>query len=102
VEAVKAKTVTRSRRTGVYRSVARALHITLDIARSAKPQSLVDLLKRHELPKATLHKLLLTLETMNFLRRDEETGRYSIGLAAMTKTAEGAWADAKRATISPD
>jgi DNA-binding IclR family transcriptional regulator len=89
-ETVKAQTVKRSRRTPVNRSVARALHIMLDIARTTKSQSFVDLRKRHELPKATLHKLLLTLETLNFLRRDEETGKYSIGLAAMELYAGGA------------
>jgi DNA-binding IclR family transcriptional regulator len=81
--------VTHRHRTGVNRSVARALDIMLDVARSPKPQSFVDLRKRHELPKATLHKLLVTLETLNFLRRDEETGKYSIGLAAMEVFAGG-------------
>lgn len=89
-EAVIPRAVTRSRTTGVNRSVARALQIMLDVARSRKPQSFVDLRKRHELPKATLHKLLATLEALNFLRRDEETGKYSIGLAAMEVFAGGA------------
>jgi DNA-binding IclR family transcriptional regulator len=90
VGTVKAQTVTRSRRTPLNRSVVRALNIMLDIARGAKPQSFVELRKRHALPKATLHKLLLTLEALNFLRRDEETGKYSIGLAAMEIFARGA------------
>lgn len=89
-EAVTPGEVTRSRTTRVNRSVARALQIMLDVARSPKPQSFVDLRKRHEVPKATLHKLLVTLETLNFLRRDEETGKYSVGLAAMEVFAGGA------------
>lgn len=72
-----------SRRTGLNRSVARALEIMLDIAGGSRPQSFVDLQKRHAVPKATLHKLLATLEALDFLRRDEETGKYTVGLAAM-------------------
>jgi IclR family transcriptional regulator, acetate operon repressor len=88
--AVKAKPAARSRTAGINRSVARALNLLLDIARSSKAQSFVDLQKRHKLPKATLHKLLATLETLDFLRRDEETGKYSIGLTAMEVSATGA------------
>ena len=72
-----------SRITGVNRSVARALIVLLDIAHSNKPQSFVDIQKRHRLPKATLHKLLATLESLNFLSRDQDTGKYTVGLAAM-------------------
>src|ERR1700709_737332 len=67
----------------VNRSVARALSLLLDVAHSQKPQSFIDLQRRHKLPKATLHKLLSTLEATDFLRRDEETGKYAVGLAAM-------------------
>ena len=39
------------------------------------------------MPKATLHKLLFTLEALNFIRRDEDTGKYSLGLAALEVSA---------------
>jgi len=67
---------------GASRSVARALGILLDVSRSEKPQSFVDLQKKLKLPKASLHKLLLTLEVSGFLRRDETSGRYTMGWAA--------------------
>jgi DNA-binding IclR family transcriptional regulator len=74
---------TRRRAPGVNRSVARALRLLLDVAGNSKALSFAEFQVRHKLPKATLHKLLATLETMNFLRRDEETGKYSIGVAAL-------------------
>src|SRR5690348_16770643 len=79
-DVIKVKPAARSRPAGTNRSVARALNLLLDVARSPKAQSFVDLQKRHKLPKATLHKLLATLEALDFLRRDTETGKYSIGL----------------------
>ncbi|MCB1498570.1 MAG: IclR family transcriptional regulator [Bauldia sp.] len=63
---------------GINRSVARALDILVDVSRSGASQSFVDLQLKMKLPKASLHKLLFTLETLGFLRRDE-TGRYSVG-----------------------
>ncbi|MDR7031158.1 IclR family acetate operon transcriptional repressor [Rhizobium rosettiformans] len=62
----------------------------LDIAHRASPQSFVDLQRQHKVPKATLHNLLLTLEALNFLRRDVETGKYSIGFAALEVAAAAA------------
>lgn len=75
---------------GLNRSVTRALLLMLDIAHRANPQSFVDLQRQHKVPKATLHNLLLTLETLNFLRRDEETGKYSVGFAALEVAAAAA------------
>jgi IclR family acetate operon transcriptional repressor len=89
-DVVKPKLAPRSRKPAVNRSVARALALLLDAARSSKAQSFVEFQKRHKLPKATLHKLLITLETLEFLRRDEDTGKYSIGIAAMEVSAAGA------------
>jgi DNA-binding IclR family transcriptional regulator len=71
------------RTAGLNRSVARALRLLLDAAENSKALSFAELQGRHKLPKATLHKLLLTLEALNFLRRDAETGKYSIGVAAL-------------------
>ena len=65
------------------RSVARALGILFVIARSKKPLGFSQLSRCLGLPKGTQHKLLYTLETMNFLIRSTETGKYSIGFAAL-------------------
>lgn len=75
---------------GVNRSVARALQILMDVSHSPKAQSFVEFQKKLDLPKATLHKLLHTLEELRFLSRDEETGRYSIGIAALELSAGAA------------
>ena len=79
-----------ARPSGLNRSVARALDLLVDVAHSRSPVSFIELQKLHRVPKATLHKLLLTLEALHFVRRDEETGRYSLGLAAMEVSAAGA------------
>ena len=54
---------------GLNRSVASALQVLLEVAISEKPLGCMDLYKRLKLPKGTLHKLLYTLETLNFIRR---------------------------------
>lgn len=77
------KSFSAGRMTGLNRSVVRALRLLLDVARSSKALSFTEFQSRHNLPKATLHKLLLTLEALNFLRRDPETGKYTIGVAAL-------------------
>jgi IclR family acetate operon transcriptional repressor len=63
--------------------VARALRLLLDVAHGSNSLSFAEFQLRHKLPKATLHKLLATLESMNFLRRDPITGKYSVGVAAL-------------------
>jgi IclR family acetate operon transcriptional repressor len=90
IKAARAKDSTRGRPAGLNRSVTRALDLLRDIAHSRVPQSFVDLQKQHRVPKATLHKLLFTLEALDFIRRDEDTGKYSLGLAAMEVSAAGA------------
>ena len=79
-QAAAARAVKPVRFQGVNRSVVRALSLLLDIARADSPQSFAELQIRHQLPKATLHKLLHTLERESFLERNK--GRYSLGLAA--------------------
>lgn len=78
------------RRAEINGSVGRALRLLLDITRSPEPKSFSELQRAHDLPKATLHKILATLEAMNFLRRDRETGRYTIGLAVLEMSAAAA------------
>ena len=74
---------------GLNRSVARALEVLLAIARSDRPMSFIDLQKEQNVPKATLHKLLSTLEALNFVRRDAESAKYTIGVAAHEVSASG-------------
>lgn len=87
---------------GANRSVARALAILSEVSRSTKALSFVDFQRQLNLPKATLHKLLLTLEALRFLHRDEESGRYSMGLAAMELSIGGATRSSDiRTIVSP-
>ena len=77
------KLVGPGRASALNRSVARALRLLLDVAGNSKALSFADFQSRHKLPKATLHKLLFTLEALNFLRRNPETGKYTVGVAAL-------------------
>jgi DNA-binding IclR family transcriptional regulator len=61
----------------------------------------VDLQTGLDLPKATLHKLLSTLEERNFLGRDEESGRYGIGLAVFEVGAGGSSPMDIRTLVNP-
>lgn len=83
------------------RSVERALQILIEIAKTPKPTSFADLQKGLKLPKATLHKILATLEEWNFLTRDEESGKYAIGLAVLEVAEGGSPATDIRALINP-
>jgi IclR family transcriptional regulator, acetate operon repressor len=97
------KTLTKGRAPlrGASRSVDRALQILMEVARSPKPTSFVDLQKRLALPKATLHKLLSTLQERDFLRRDEESGKYVIGLAIFEVAAGVSTPTDIRALVNP-
>jgi IclR family transcriptional regulator, acetate operon repressor len=83
------------------RSVERALQLLMEISKANKPASFADLQKRMALPKATLHKLLSTLEERDFLRRDEESGRYAIGLAVFEVAAGGSTPNDIRSLVNP-
>ncbi|MFN0317923.1 MAG: IclR family transcriptional regulator [Burkholderiales bacterium] len=83
------------------RSVQRALQILIEISKTSRPTSFVDLQKGLGLPKATLHKLLSTLEEWNFLSRDEDSGKYAIGLAVFEVAAGGSAPTDIRALINP-
>lgn len=98
-----AKTLTERRKSlpEASRSVDRALQILMEVAKSRKPTSFVDLQKRLTLPKATLHKLLSTLQERDFLSRDEESGKYAIGLAAFEVAASASTTSDIRALVNP-
>jgi DNA-binding IclR family transcriptional regulator len=88
------------RNTGINRSVERALGILKEAARTTTALSFAEFQKRLKLPKATLHKLLWTLESLQFLNRDEH-GKYTIGLAALEVGMGGAPSDDIRSVVSP-
>ncbi len=86
---------------GASRSVSRALGILVYISRSAGSLSFVDLQKTLRLPKASLHKLLFTLESLGFLIRDSASGRYTIGWAALELSANTGTSGGIVGVISP-
>jgi IclR family transcriptional regulator, acetate operon repressor len=88
------------REVGINRSVERALRILKETARTTTALSFAEFQKRLKLPKATLHKLLWTLESLQFLNRDEH-GKYTIGLAALEVGMGGAPSDDIRSVVSP-
>lgn len=63
------------------RTVERALWLLRAVAAAPRPMSFGELHRVSELPKASVHNLLATLEETGFVVRDED-GRYSVGLAA--------------------
>jgi DNA-binding IclR family transcriptional regulator len=85
---------------GINRSVERALRILKETARTPTALSFAEFQKRLKLPKATLHKLLWTLESLQFLNRDEH-GKYTIGLAALEVGMGGAPSDDIRSVVGP-
>jgi DNA-binding IclR family transcriptional regulator len=60
-------------------SVVKAIRI-LDRIRTAGPLTFSDVHKALDLPKSTVYKILATLETEGFVRRDPESARYSLGV----------------------
>ena len=60
-------------------SIVKGVRI-LDLLKSRGPLSYIDILKQVELPKSTLFKILLTLETEELVRRDPDSGRYQLGV----------------------
>src|SRR5260370_17682862 len=71
-------------RTPSVSSVRRALSIieTLAHARNGMGVSVVS--RKIHAPKSSTHTILLTLERCGFLRRDEKTGHYLLGMKILT------------------
>jgi DNA-binding IclR family transcriptional regulator len=62
------------------RSVDRALDVLLCFSRQNPELSLTEISKKVELHKSTVHRILTTLEKKRFVKRDETTGTYSLGI----------------------
>ena len=67
-------------RTPSVPAVERALCLMESLAHSKNGLSLSQLVESSNLPKSSIHCLLLTLERTGYLHRSEQTGRYMFGL----------------------
>jgi len=66
--------------TGQVQSLARGLTILRSLAEDQDGVVLTDLAQRVGLPVSTTHRLLNSLKAMGFVRQDEQTGRWMIGV----------------------
>jgi DNA-binding IclR family transcriptional regulator len=60
--------------------VANALDLLLLLRREGKALGVTELSERAGLPKSTVHRLLTTLQSRGFVRKEDETGKYVLGL----------------------
>lgn len=67
-------------RTQSVRSLERGLTLLELLANSKTGLSLPELVQKTELPKSSIHCLLITLERRGYLHRNVRTGRYMFGL----------------------
>lgn len=65
-------------------SILKALQILETFASSAPELSLPEISKRVELPRSTVHRLVITLETAGWLRKIPNTEKYTLGLKIAT------------------
>jgi IclR family transcriptional regulator, KDG regulon repressor len=63
-------------------SVERAMHILKAFIPEHSEWGVTELSRHMELSKSIVHRLLLTLESEGLVRKNQETGRYSLGLEA--------------------
>lgn len=61
-------------------AVLRTLDILELFLDDAEPLTAPEVARRTELPRSTVHELLATLVSRDYLRRDEATGTYSLGV----------------------
>lgn len=62
------------------RTVERALDILLCFTQDQPTLTLTQIAERADLHKSTVHRLLATLEGKQFVRRDDESGAYRLGI----------------------
>jgi len=77
---------------GMVNSILRAIRI-LDILKESDPLSYMAILKRMDIPKSTLFKVLATMEQADLIRRDPETNKYQLGVKLIE------WGTASRSQI---
>lgn len=61
------------------KSVTNALRVLETLGDWQDPMGLSDLARRLNLGKSTCHRLLTTLESRDFVRQDQSTGKYRLG-----------------------
>lgn len=69
-------------------AAARALAILEAVGRSTEPVSAVELSPKLDLPKPTVHRLMLLLEDIGFLQREPGSKRFVVGHRATTMALE--------------
>jgi len=69
---------------GQVRSVAKALMILNLFAEHQREMSLGEIAKEMQMPKSTLHGLLVTLRDFGYLEQNEEDGKYRLGSQLFT------------------
>ncbi len=70
-------------RTGGVQSVERALEILELLSRSGDELGVSEIGEATDLAVGTVHRLLATLTTRGYVRRDEQTRRYDLGFKAL-------------------
>ncbi len=65
------------------RSVERALDVLLCFSGESQGLRVTDIAEKLGLYKSTVHRILVTLESRGFVRHDQMTGRYHLGLKAL-------------------
>lgn len=69
-------------------AAARALAILMAVSASEDSVSAVDLLPKLKFPKATVHRLMLLLESLGFLQREPGSKRFMVGPLQMAMALE--------------
>ena len=70
----------RAQKTPSVPALQRGLAILERIARSRRGLTFAQLSRYFDVPKSSVHTLVLTLEREGYLQRDETSGRYMTGL----------------------
>ena len=65
---------------GDSRTLQRALDVLEHLARAAHPVPLAQVAEAVDLPKATLHRVLATLQARGYVAQEPTTGRYEMGV----------------------
>ncbi|HZQ94225.1 MAG TPA: IclR family transcriptional regulator [Candidatus Sulfotelmatobacter sp.] len=65
-------------------AVERALRMLEEVAQEPEGLSNAEISRKLQIPKSSASYILRTLETQNYLNRDEETGKYRVGLKILS------------------
>jgi len=65
---------------GESRTLHRALDVLEFLARTGEPVALANISDAVDSPKATMHRMLATLQSRGYVSQEAETGRYGVGI----------------------